>query len=36
MWYLSWFLGVGLAGTFAILCGIWLELRAGENGSAPK
>lgn len=27
MWYFSWILGVGLAATFAILNGMWFEIR---------
>lgn len=27
MWYFSWILGVSLACCFAIMCGIWYELR---------
>ncbi|WP_058834341.1 cytochrome bd-I oxidase subunit CydX [Luteimonas abyssi] len=27
MWYFSWILGVGLAATFAILNGMWFEMR---------
>ena len=26
MWYFSWILGVGFAGTFSILNAMWLEL----------
>lgn len=27
MWYFSWILGVGLAAFFAILNGMWYEIR---------
>ncbi|MGX5729070.1 cytochrome bd-I oxidase subunit CydX [Pseudoxanthomonas beigongshangi] len=27
MWYFSWILGAGLAASFAILNGMWYELR---------
>lgn len=27
MWYFAWILGVGLAATFAILNGMWFEMR---------
>jgi len=33
MWYFSWILGVGLAATFAILNGMWYEIRDGETDS---
>jgi cyd operon protein YbgT len=33
MWYFSWILGVGLAATFAILNGMWYEIRDGEPDS---
>ncbi|HVK53291.1 cytochrome bd-I oxidase subunit CydX [Pseudoxanthomonas indica] len=33
MWYFSWILGVGLAATFAILNGMWYEIRDGEGDS---
>lgn len=33
MWYFSWILGVGLAATFAILNGMWYEIRDGEADS---
>ncbi|MDR3492265.1 MAG: cytochrome bd-I oxidase subunit CydX [Gammaproteobacteria bacterium] len=26
MWYFAWMLGSALACSFAILCGLWLEL----------
>ena len=28
MWYFSWILGVGFAGTFAILNALWFEANA--------
>ena len=27
MWYFSWILGLGLAASFAILNGMWFEIR---------
>ncbi len=27
MWYFAWILGTGLAATFAILNGMWFEVR---------
>ncbi len=27
MWYFSWILGVGLAAAFAVLNGMWYEMR---------
>ncbi len=37
MWYLSWFLGVGLASLFAAACGIGLELGdSGKDGSSGR
>ncbi len=30
MWYFSWILGMGLAATFAILNGMWYEMRESE------
>lgn len=40
MWYFSWILGLGLAGSFAILNAMWFELRedrriAREEGREP-
>ncbi len=35
MWYFSWILGLGLAGAFAILNALWLELMTGEAGGEP-
>lgn len=32
MWYFSWILGVGLAATFAILNGMWYEIRDNNDG----
>ncbi|WP_066502168.1 cytochrome bd-I oxidase subunit CydX [Bradyrhizobium macuxiense] len=37
MWYFSWILGVGFAGTFAILNAMWFELHvqdSAEDGNA--
>jgi cyd operon protein YbgT len=32
MWYFSWILGVGLAVTFAVLNGLWHEIRLLDSG----
>jgi cyd operon protein YbgT len=32
MWYFSWVLGVGLAVAFAVLNGLWHELRLSRTG----
>lgn len=32
MWYFAWILGVGLAATFAILNGMWFEMREQDGG----
>jgi cyd operon protein YbgT len=34
MWYFSWILGVGLAASFAILNGMWYEMRESNRASA--
>jgi len=31
MWYFSWILGLGLAGAFAVLNALWLEVRVDPN-----
>jgi cytochrome bd-I ubiquinol oxidase subunit X len=31
MWYFSWILGAGLAASFAILNGMWYELRENDR-----
>ncbi|MBS7455694.1 cytochrome bd-I oxidase subunit CydX [Coralloluteibacterium stylophorae] len=31
MWYFAWILGVGLAATFAILNGMWFEMREQQD-----
>lgn len=46
MWYFSWILGLGLAATFAILNGLWFEMREqrrpangdgdGDGGMDPR
>lgn len=36
MWYFAWILGVGLAATFAILNGMWFEMREPETGAAGE
>lgn len=37
MWYFSWILGVGLAASFAILNGMWYEMREGDRaGDGPE
>jgi cytochrome bd-I ubiquinol oxidase subunit X len=33
MWYLSWFLALGFACTFAILNAMWLESREADDRS---
>ena len=35
MWYFSWILGVGLAATFAVLNGMWYELRDADRNPQP-
>lgn len=36
MWYFSWVLGVGLAASFAILNGMWFEMReSARDGADP-
>lgn len=32
MWYFTWVLGLGLAASFAILNGMWLEMNLGDQG----
>ena len=32
MWYFSWALGVGLAVAFAVLNGLWHELKLSDGG----
>ncbi|WP_454828640.1 cytochrome bd-I oxidase subunit CydX [Pseudoxanthomonas wuyuanensis] len=34
MWYFSWILGVSLAASFAILNGMWYEMRESDRASA--
>lgn len=36
MWYFSWILGVGLAASFAILNGMWYELREQDRKADGK
>jgi cyd operon protein YbgT len=36
MWYFSWILGVGLAASFAILNGMWYEMREGDREAAER
>ncbi len=36
MWYFSWILGVGLAATFAILNGMWYELRETDREAEER
>jgi len=31
MWYFAWILGLGLACAFAVLNGIWYEVRADDE-----
>lgn len=35
MWYFTWILGVGLAAAFAILNGIWFEIREQSKVTDP-
>ncbi len=35
MWYFSWILGVGFAGTFSILNAMWLELHEATPATVP-
>lgn len=36
MWYFSWILGAGLAASFAILNGMWYEMRGGDRESGAS
>ncbi|MEJ1097883.1 MULTISPECIES: cytochrome bd-I oxidase subunit CydX [unclassified Pseudoxanthomonas] len=36
MWYFSWILGVGLAASFAILNGMWYEMREGDREAGEQ
>lgn len=37
MWYFAWILGVGFAGTFAILNAMWFEAHAqGASDDTPR
>jgi len=36
MWYFSWILGAGLAASFAILNGMWYEMRENDREGAPR
>ncbi len=36
MWYFSWILGTAFAGSFAILCALWFELRHTKMDPANK
>lgn len=33
MWYFSWILGTAFACSFAVLYGLWLELRADNHNN---
>jgi cyd operon protein YbgT len=33
MWYFTWILGTALAASFAVLCGLWFEIK-NENSSS--
>ena len=33
MWYFSWILGAGLAASFAILNGMWYEMREDDRAA---
>ena len=34
MWYFAWILGIGLAASFAILNGMWFEVREQRREAA--
>ncbi|WP_083487368.1 cytochrome bd-I oxidase subunit CydX [Pseudoxanthomonas dokdonensis] len=36
MWYFAWILGVGLAASFAVLNGMWYELRDNDRQNAER
>ncbi|WP_082563171.1 cytochrome bd-I oxidase subunit CydX [Pseudoxanthomonas sp. Root65] len=36
MWYFSWILGAGLAASFAILNGMWYELRENDRDAERR
>lgn len=36
MWYFSWILGAGLAASFAILNGMWHEMRENDRDAAVR
>nr|WP_298150931.1 cytochrome bd-I oxidase subunit CydX [uncultured Pseudoxanthomonas sp.] len=36
MWYFSWILGAGLAASFAILNGMWYEMREADRDAAQS
>lgn len=36
MWYFTWILGVGLAAVFAILNGMWFEMREQRGGGGER
>jgi cyd operon protein YbgT len=36
MWYFSWILGAGLAASFAILNGMWYEMRENARQANAK
>lgn len=36
MWYFAWILGVGLAATFAILNGMWFEMREQDVAASTR
>lgn len=36
MWYFSWILGVGLAAAFAILNGMWFEMREQDHAAREE
>ena len=36
MWYFTWILGVGLAAVFAILTGMWFEMREQQAGGQDR
>jgi len=36
MWYFSWILGAGLAASFAVLNGMWYEMRENDREAAER
>ncbi len=36
MWYFSWILGLGLAGTFGVLNAMWFEMREDRRATEQE